>query len=248
MVTRSGTQQQGLAELLQTQKAEILTMPMLEITAPSSWAALDQALSALSQFQWLLLTSTNAVQYFFRRLTDRGLDLQALAGIEIAVVGEKTRRALADYGLQPALLPMRFDSEGLLKALRPRLQSGAQVLFPRVESGGREELVQSLETWGVIVTQVAAYESRPPATLDPALVNAFTSGQVDVVTFASSKTAQHFADLTRGLPLERVIFAAIGPQTAQTCRERLGRVELEATTYTLEGLVEALITYFTPKS
>jgi uroporphyrinogen-III synthase len=37
-----------------------------------------------------------------------------------------------------------------------------------------------------------------------------------------------------------VCIASIGPQTSATCRELLGKVDIEATEYTLPGLVVAL--------
>jgi uroporphyrinogen III methyltransferase / synthase len=76
--------------------------------------------------------------------------------------------------------------------------------------------------------------------------------QVDVVTFASSKTVKNFDQLLQrqlqslGIQdnlLDQVCIASIGPQTSQTCHELLGRVDLEATEYTLEGLTTAIANY-----
>ena len=41
--------------------------------------------------------------------------------------------------------------------------------------------------------------------------------------------------------LENVCIASIGPQTSKTCRELLGRFDLEAQEYTLEGLTTAIV-------
>jgi uroporphyrinogen-III synthase len=43
--------------------------------------------------------------------------------------------------------------------------------------------------------------------------------------------------------LARVSIASIGPQTSKTCRSILGRVDIEAEEYTLEGLTNAIIKY-----
>ena len=68
--------------------------------------------------------------------------------------------------------------------------------------------------------------------------------QVDIITFASSKTVKHFCQLIgTSLPSgwqDQVCIASIGPQTSATCRELLGKVDIEATEYTLLGLVAAL--------
>ncbi len=241
IVTRSSEQQSELTAQLEALGAKVLTMPLLYITAPSSWEPLDQAIAQLAGFQWLLLTSTNAVDCFFARVKFRGGSAQDLNHLRIAVVGTKTCQTLAQYGFTPAVIPTTFDSEGLLIALKPVIQTTDRVLFPRVESGGREVLVQALAEWGAIVIQVPAYESQAPTALTAEVHQALLTQQVDYVTFTSSKTVRHFAQLITGLDLADVKFAAIGPQTAQTCRELLGAVHLEATTYTLEGLVKTLV-------
>ncbi|NER27542.1 MAG: hypothetical protein F6J89_07875, partial [Symploca sp. SIO1C4] len=41
--------------------------------------------------------------------------------------------------------------------------------------------------------------------------------------------------------LEGICIASIGPQTSITCRQLLGRVDIEAGEYTLEGLTKGII-------
>jgi len=69
-----------------------------------------------------------------------------------------------------------------------------------------------------------------------------------MVTFASSKTVKNFGALLQQAlgtswcqTLSEVTIAAIGPQTAATCRNLLGRVEVEAQEYTLPGLTTAIL-------
>ena len=116
--------------------------------------------------------------------------------------------------------------------------------MPRVESGGREVLVSEFTRLGATVVEVAAYQSQCPSEIDPAILSALQRQQVDIITFASSKTVKNFwHPIGNSLPpgwLERVKIASIGPQTSATCRELLGKVDIEATEYTLPGLLAAL--------
>ncbi|HEY9606085.1 MAG TPA: hypothetical protein V6C85_31045, partial [Allocoleopsis sp.] len=48
--------------------------------------------------------------------------------------------------------------------------------------------------------------------------------------------------------LQHVCIASIGPQTSVTCRELLGRVDVEAQEYTLEGLTQAIVQWATDKA
>ncbi|MFT0745584.1 uroporphyrinogen-III C-methyltransferase [Synechococcus sp. RC10B2] len=246
LVTRAEGQSPALRELLQAQGARVLEMPALVIQPPSSWDPLDAAIANLEKFDWLLLTSANGVQAFFERLQQQGRDSRALHSLQVAVVGSKTAAVLAQYGIRPDLMPSEFVAEALLP-IWPEPVQGQRILFPRVESGGREELVQGLRQRGAEVVEVAAYQSTCPAAADPQVLEALKTRQVDILTFASSKTVQHFAHLLRqaGLGPEvwdpPVQIAAIGPKTAETCKKVLGRVDVVAQEYTLEGLLGSLL-------
>ena len=130
---------------------------------------------------------------------------------------------------------------------------GLKLLFPRVETGGRDVLVNECSAQGATVTEVAAYESGCPETMSADAVLALQQRQVNVVTFASSKTVRHFKQLMMAQfgnnwmeLMEGVAIASIGPQTTKTCHEDLGRVDIKATNYTLEGLIDALAEWARP--
>lgn len=97
------------------------------------------------------------------------------------------------------------------------------------------------------MTEIAAYQSVCPEQADPQVIEALRARQVDVLTFASSKTVQHFGLLMQRAGLDEtawdppVQIVAIGPKTADTCREVLGRVDLMPSDYTLPALVELLL-------
>jgi uroporphyrinogen III methyltransferase / synthase len=249
LVTRAAEQASQFSELLQAQGATVIDMPALEIHPPSSWQALDAALDRLAQFDWLILTSANAVTFFLERLLARGQDLRALAGLKIAVVGKKTATVLTQRGLQADFVPPNYVADALVETF-PVPVSGLQILFPRVESGGREILVKTLTEQGANVTEVAAYESACPYAMNAVAKEMLATHQVQVVTFASSKTVRYFAQLMTGAfgpdwleALADVAVASIGPQTSQTCHEILHRVDIEAQEYTLDGLTQAIVAW-----
>jgi len=246
LVTRSAGQSSQFTQLLQAQGARVIEMPALEIVPPSSWEALDGAIATLSTFNWLILTSSNAVDYFFQRLQHHHLDSRALAGLKIAVVGKKTAASLRQQGLEPDYIPPNFIADALVEHF-PEPLSGKSLLFPRVETGGREVLVNQCTTQGASVTEVAAYQSQCPQTIPPEALNALQNGQVTVITFASSKTVKNTVQMLQQggeialNAVNSVCIASIGPQTSKTCEELLGRVDLEAKEYTLDGLTEAIV-------
>jgi uroporphyrinogen III methyltransferase/synthase len=254
LVTRAADQASQFTDLLTQAGATVLEMPALEIIPPSDWQPLDQAIAVLDQFDWLILTSANGVEFFFQRLRKKGLDSRALKGVKIAVVGKKTAQTLQKFGIQPDFIPPNFIADALLDHF-PEPLNTLKILFPRVESGGRQQLVQDLQTQGAIVTEVPAYQSACPQTMPPEIWQALVNQSLDVITFASSKTVSHFAQLLRQTCLEndypdwqgllhKTAIASIGPQTSERCLKELGRVDIEAEEYTLEGLTSAIINYW----
>ncbi len=243
LVTRASGQASEFGQMLRSRGARVLELPTLEITPPTSWEDLDRTIDHLSEFDWLMLTSTNAVDAFFNRLHQAGKDSRALAGIKIAVVGQKTAQSLQQQGITADFIPPDFIADALVTNF-PISPTGQRILFPRVETGGREILVQAFTELGATVVEVPAYQSQCPQAIDPTILSALQQQQVDIITFASSKTVKHFTQLIgTSLPSgwqEQVCIASIGPQTSATCRSLLGKVDIEATEYTLAGLVAAL--------
>ena len=251
LVTRSAGQSSQFSDLLQQAGANVIEMPALVIGPPSNWQALDQAIANISNFDWLILTSTNGIDYWFERLLNQGKDIRALAKLKIAVVGKKTAEVLKQRGLKPDFIPPQFVADSLIENF-PEPLSGLNILFPTVESGGRDVLVQEFTAQGATVTKVAAYETRCPDEIAPAALEAIQKQMVDIITFASSKTVQHFFQLLETATpqavqsqLKNTCIASIGPQTSTTCHQLLGRVDVEAKEYTLEGLTQAIVQWTT---
>lgn len=250
LVTRSLGQSTEFRHLLEQQGATVMEMPTLEIAPPSNWEPLDRAIANLQTFNWLILTSSNGVDYFFQRLFAQVKDARALAGVKIAVVGKKTAASLKKQGIEADFIPPNFVADALVEHF-PEPPAGKKVLFPRVETGGREVLVKELTAKGAEVVEVPAYQSRCPDVNilrssdgnSPSVLAALQSKTLDVITFASSKTVKNFCQLIAacgGVSLDGVCIASIGPQTSETCQQLLGRVDVESQEYTLEGLTQAI--------
>ncbi len=240
LVTRAAGQSSQFTKLLHQQGATVLEMPAIEITPPSSWENLDRAIAELQQFDWLILTSANGIEFFCERLTAQGHSIQALQHLKIAVVGQKTAATLARYNRAPDFIPPDFVADSLVAHFpeAERLPE-LKILFPRVETGGREVLVKALTAKGATVVEVAAYQSGCATKVPSEVATALETNQIDIITFASSKTAQCASQLLE-LPADLCI-ASIGPQTSATCHHLFGRVDLEAEDYTLEGLTQAIV-------
>ena len=246
VVTRAADQQGEARRLLETQGAQVLDLPALAIGPPDDWGPLDDALSELADFHWLVVSSANGVQAVEQRLQRLGRSLLLRpANLRIAAVGRKTARALEELGATADFVPPSFVADSLIDHF-PVSGWGLKMLLPRVQSGGRTLLADAFGEAGVRVVEVAAYESCCPAAMPEPTATALDEGRVDAIAFSSGKTAQHTAKLLEqrfgagwAERLEGVKVVSIGPQTSRSCRQCFSRVDAEADPHDLEGLAEA---------
>lgn len=252
LVTRAVSANSEFRQMLEAKGATVLEFPALVIKPPSSWQLLDSSIEHLSVYNWLILTSANGVEYFWQRLHHLGKDKNHLKHLKIAVVGKKTEQYLQKYQMSADFIPPNFIADSLVEHF-PESLSQQKILFPRVESGGREILVQELSKKGALVTEVPVYQSGCPDIIDETAWNALINEVISIITFASSKTVQNFYTLVNQAMVEYprltidsilkdVSIVSIGPQTSLTCQQLLKRVDIEAQEYTLEGLTQAIIT------
>ena len=238
LVTRPRHQAGALCDRFAELGARVLVQPTIEIETCSDWGPVDDVLTRLDEFDWLVFSSANGVQYLFERLFTLGRDLRALAGLKLAAIGAGTAEALALWHLRVDLVPDEFRAEALADSLVPHV-SGKDVLLARA-SRGREVLAERLQQAGARVSQVVVYESTDVEQIDPVVEEALSIGQVDWVTLTSSAIARSATRLF-GLNLGKTKLASISPVTSQTLRGLGYEPSAEATEYTMEGIVEAVL-------
>jgi uroporphyrinogen III methyltransferase/synthase len=250
-VTRAQDQLADLVNLLESKGAEPISFPTIVILPPEDWAPLDEALDRISTYDWCIFTSPRAVEAVASRLKERSLDAGVFRGVRIATIGPKTARAVKALGATVACIPEEYRAEAIVEALGPELVKGRRFLLPRARIA-REVLPDAIRSLGGEVDVVEAYRTEAP---QPSEVETFAarlmSGHIDAVTFTSSSTVRNCLSLLAdygGIALfDGVAVACIGPITAETARQMGLIPAVVAKVYTIEGLVEALVEYFSPK-
>ena len=238
LVTRPRHQAETLCDRLTDLGARVLIQPTIEIGPSQDKGPLDDALMQLDRIDWLVFSSANGVQYLLERLFSLGQDLRALGGLKLAAIGPGTAEALASWHLNTDLIPDEFRAETLADSLAPHV-AGQRVLLVRA-SRGREVLAERLQQAGADVSQVVVYDSTDVEQLEPHVQNAFSDRQIDWVTVTSSAIARSAARLV-GPNLEHTKLVSISPITSDTLRNLGYEPSAEATDYTMEGIVEAVL-------
>jgi uroporphyrinogen-III synthase len=211
---------------------------------PSDWQPVDSVLRAIHEFDWILLTSQNAVRFLALRVRGLKLDPKAL-GTEkpsIAAVGSATTQAASEAGLRVDYTAQERSGEGLARELQASLRD-KRVLLPRSDRAD-DRLPNLLREAGALVTEVVAYRTAVPESLDAGIVDRVQRGKVDAIVFASPSAYHNLSDAMGSKRLEelssRVDFAAIGPTTARALREAAARVAIEANESSAAGLADAI--------
>ena len=101
-------------------------------------------------------------------------------------------------------------------------------------------LAEQLTAAGGIVEQVVVYTSSDVATPDPDVAARLAAGRIDWITVTSSAIARSLARLF-GDELRRAKLASISPITSAALRELGHEPAVEATEYTMPGLVAAIV-------
>lgn len=242
LVTRAAGQASKLSEELRSLGATPVEVPVLEIVPPESFAPLDAALRNLNQYDWLILTSANAVRALAGRAVRLGIALDRAASLKVAAVGPATAAEARKAQLAVTLVPDSYVAEGLLASLGNQA-AGKRVLLVRA-GVARDVIPDALCAAGAHVDVVEAYRNELPASAPEQLRAALQQG-IDVATFTSSSSVTHLKEAAEkagiAFPLANVAAVSIGPITSQTLREHGWEPVAEASPSDIAGLVAATI-------
>ncbi|MCH6546419.1 MAG: uroporphyrinogen-III synthase [Deltaproteobacteria bacterium] len=247
MITRPRIQSGSFVRGLEELGSEVIECPTIEIIPPESYVPLDRTIQDLEEYDWIVFTSVNGVKEFLNRLQYLGKDSAALKGIRLAAIGPETAKEIASHGIQVEFVPAEYRGEGILHGLNPAEVEGKRFLLPRAATA-RDILPRTLKQWGAEVDVVQAYRTVPAKGSAAILSGVLSENKVDMVTFTSSSTVKHFVDLLSPVDLGKfcnaVAVACIGPITKGTAESNRIRVDVLAKEYTVSGLIEAIVEYF----
>jgi uroporphyrinogen III methyltransferase/synthase len=242
VITRPRAQADEFIELLESHGAEAILFPTIELQPISDTAALDKAIESLFTYNWVVFTSVNAVEYFYRRLRMLGKDARAFGDAKICAVGPKTAEALSQIGLNADDIPSQ--SRGAAIAAELKDVAGRKILLPRARIGA-DDLPNGLREREAIVDDIPIYDTaRASGEGREAIAERLRKHAIDMVTFLSSSAATNFVDMFDVSTLSDVHIAVIGPSTAETVKQYGLRADVVAKQPSIEGLVEEIVGFY----
>ncbi|MDD3311135.1 uroporphyrinogen-III C-methyltransferase [Pseudodesulfovibrio sp.] len=243
VVTRAREQASGLVGALTGLGACVHEFPTIAVEPLDDYNEVETAILQLARCQWVVFTSVNGVKFFWNQLAAVGLDSRIFGGMQIAAIGPATADALRERGIIPDFVPDKYVAEHVVAGLLERGIQGNDVLIPRAKVA-REVLPEELKKAGCNVTVLPVYETKLVQSSGEEIEEAMKNEAIQYVTFTSSSTVENFFELITPDTLRccpDVKLASIGPVTTRTIEKFGFKPAVEATDYTIPGLVEALL-------
>jgi len=252
LVGRARHQASALSSGLRELGAEVVEIPFIEIRQPRSYQPLDSALKNLHNYDLLILTSVNGVEALWQRLKKLRLTRKHLKHLSVAAIGPATKKAIEKRGVKVNVVPEEYVAESVVESLRHQI-AGKRVLLARARIA-RDVIPRELRKLHAKVDVVEAYETVVPQSSRTRLraILKDSKRRPHVITFTSSSTVRNFVTLLgknvwrgrprpqRDDPIDSIRLASIGPVTSSTLRELGLPVDIEATEYTIPGLIKSI--------
>lgn len=249
LITRAREQSGEFATLLKKTGAEVMELPTIEIVPPLFWKELDRVFPRLRSYDWLIFTSANGVHFFWQRLREKG-KTRLPPSIKVCAIGPATAKQLKEKKISVDYMPKEFIAESILDGFQKKFIKGKRILLARAKKA-RDILPKGLRKMGAKVDVVEVYRTIKPRGGSKRLRQLLTDGKIDVITFTSSSTVNHFVDLLKKEDLQKrlkgIAIACIGPVTAKTAKEWGMKVQIQPKEYTIPGLTKAIAEYFDKK-
>lgn len=229
--------------------ARVIELPSIEIVTPSSFEKLDLCLEHLSDYDWIVFTSTNGVKAFFRRTRKLKIERDVKSLLKngrkpkLACVGPSTRNALSEEAETDSIfMPRSFLTEELAKELTKKFDlKGKKLLLARAEVASKE-MTETLREAGAIVDETAVYRTVPRSKKTKVTL---LDGVTDI-TLTSPSTVDGLigACEVEEIKLRKIKAHCIGPVTAKHAIERGLSVSSVAKVHTLEGMISSMVDYY----
>ncbi|AWB29639.1 uroporphyrinogen-III C-methyltransferase [Clostridium botulinum] len=230
-ITRTKEQAKELKVQLLDLGAEVTEINSIEIKNTED--NLKSYLSKLKEYDYIALTSVNAVKIFFDYLIKENIDIRNI-NAKFAAIGPATSEAIRIRGIMPSIKSKHFVAESLFEEMRKHIQKGDKILVPRSKDA-RPFLVDALRKEGCTVDEVHIY-----GTLCGQCTYTERFENADTVLFTSPSTVKNMISMVGIDSIKEKSIIAIGPITAA----ELDKNNIECSIcdeYSINGIIDKLL-------
>jgi uroporphyrinogen III methyltransferase/synthase len=142
---------------------------------------------------WVVFTSGNGIQFFFKKLYAAGFDARIFANTKFAVIGKASGKRLLEFGIKADLTAAIESSKGLLEAFSDSNINGLSMLLPQAEISSTE-LADGLTDRGAAIDKLTVYKTVETEIDDVDL------DYIDQILFTSGSTVRAFVNKFGSVP------------------------------------------------
>ncbi|OON98048.1 MAG: uroporphyrinogen-III C-methyltransferase [Epulopiscium sp. Nele67-Bin005] len=243
VVTRSRVNSSNLVQQLQNLGANVLQAPTIVIQKIENNMELDNSITNLLDYNYIIFTSQNAVDIFFARLFEKNLDCRYLSCLKVVVVGDNTKKVLEGYGICADIMPKNFSAKSLCNELATSLKKTDKILFPTAKNP-TSTIQTELEKLGCLIDVIPVYETKIDYSSKEELLNIILEKDIDYITFTSSSTVKNFISLLGEQNLghlAKIKLVSIGDTTTKTIQSYNLETPIQAKNSTIEDMINCII-------
>ncbi|WP_108669417.1 uroporphyrinogen-III synthase [Peribacillus acanthi] len=249
LITRGSNQSYEMSSKIKQHGGIPIVIPLLSFQkSETNREEISAVLNRLSNFDWLVLTSKNGVDYFFEWL--QCLEIQTTLP-KIAVIGAKTLSYLQSKGFEADFIPTTYVAEVFVEEFLTILKQGEQVLIAKGNLA-RNIIAVAIRENGNLCEEIIMYDTVIPEGSDSALKDCLSEKNIDVITFTSSSAIDHFMKVVEHYQLQDYIrnslIACIGPIAKATANKHGLNVEICPDVYTIDGMIDSMKSYYSNKN
>jgi uroporphyrinogen-III synthase len=166
--------------------ATVLNFPTIKIVTNEPNAEIRSALANINTFQWLLFTSKNGVDSFFKILKE--MNLTGLP--KIAVIGKTTANEVRKNGIEPELVSSGNTSEDFINELKTKLRPDDPVLVIQGELADTK-----FEKILISGTRLNVYKTVETTSHSIEIINRIKANDYDMLVFTSPSGFRNFVKI-----------------------------------------------------
>lgn len=240
MIPRGKAHSRSFSELVERAGGIPVEIPLIAFKPVAASNDILEYINSLHTYDWIIFTSNVTVETFF------SFNIEPAVLPKIAVIGEKTKLELESKGFHVDFTPGHYVAEEFVEEFKFYIHEGTKVLIPKGNLA-RDYISASLKSQGALVDEVIIYETYLPEESRDKLINMLTSQTLDILTFTSPSTIDHFMEIVESSQLrsrlDHCVIACIGPVSKQKAEEWGLPVHAMPEKYTVAQMLESVIEY-----
>jgi uroporphyrinogen III methyltransferase / synthase len=227
----------AVADRLGELGATVIDVPQ-PIIARLDRTGLQEEIDRITEYEWIVFSSPDAVNIFWEQLILAGRDTRTLSNAKIACVNSATAGSLLDRGVTVDVVQEKFDATALLDILSERADiPGANLLYV-AEDATAESFGRDLEQAGAVVTSLPLYREVPAAKQLERLRRTIEARHPQLVVAMSPVAAEDYVRAASEYSVGSVPAAAYDAATADILRASGIEVVIEPSIPGVEAIVD----------